>query len=108
MGAVEDETGIGELRTEPRALCGEDEFAELVAEMVADEAPRLFAVVQERGVREDGRIAAWGLAFDGHADVVCPGGTVLSVGSPDRACRLLVRGSDITARLVWVTPPTPR
>lgn len=99
------ETDDGELST----LCGEAEFSELVTEMVSDEAPRLFAVVQECGKREDGRIAAWGMAFDDRADVVrCGGGSWLSVSSPDRACRLLGRGPDITARLVWVTPPTPK
>jgi hypothetical protein len=76
--------------------------------MVADEAPRLFAIVQELGEREDGRITAWGMAFDDHADVVRHGGgSFLSVNSPDRARTLLGRGPGITARLVWVTPPTP-
>ena len=90
------------------ALCGGDEFTALVAEMVADEAPRLFAVVQELGEREDGRIAAWGMAFADHADVVRHGGgSWLSVSSPDRARWVLGHGQDITARLVWVTPPTP-
>jgi len=87
----------------------EAEFTELVAEMVSDAAPRLFAVVQELGEREDGRIAAWGMAFADRTDVLrCGGGSWLSVSSPDRACWLLGRGPDITARLVWVTPPTPR
>ncbi|MCA1671371.1 MAG: hypothetical protein LC799_03935 [Actinobacteria bacterium] len=40
-------------------LCGEAEFTELVGELVADEAPRLFAVVQEYGTRVDGRIVVW-------------------------------------------------
>ena len=50
-------------------LCGEEEFAELVAEMVAEGAPRLFAVVQEFGERVDGRIAAWGVALEDRAEV---------------------------------------
>lgn len=37
---------------------------------MADEVPRLFAVVQEYGKRVDGRIAAWGLAFEDCAEVV--------------------------------------
>jgi hypothetical protein len=85
-------------------LCGEEEFAELVAEMVRDEAPRLFAVVQEIGEREDGRIAAWGMAFDDHAAVMRDRSSWLSVSSPDRACRMLSRAPDVTARLVWVAP----
>ncbi len=87
-------------------LCGDAEFAELVTEMVNEEAPRLFAVVQELGERVDGRIAAWGMAFEDRADVVRDGGgSVLSVRSPERACRLLGRAPGVTARLVWVEPP---
>lgn len=89
------------------AICGENEFAELVKDMVDEEAPRLFAVVQERGERVDGRIAAWGMAFEDHAEVVADGGSLFSIRTPERACRLLSRDPDITARLVWVTPPTP-
>lgn len=51
-------------------MCGEEEFARLMSEMVAAEAPRLFALVQEYGDRVDGRIAAWGMAFDDGAEVV--------------------------------------
>ena len=40
-------------------LCHEAEFAQEINELVADEAPRLFAVVQEYGERADGRVAAW-------------------------------------------------
>jgi hypothetical protein len=88
-----------------KPLCGEEEFAELVAEMVRDEAPRLFAVVQEIGEREDGRIAAWGMAFDDHTAVMRDRGSWLSVSSPDRARCMLSRAPDVTARLVWVASP---
>lgn len=44
------------LREEP--LCAEPEFAALVEGMVADLAPRLFALVEERGERVDGRVFA--------------------------------------------------
>ncbi len=91
--------------TGPAPLYDDDEFAELTDELVTEEAPRLFAVVQELGEREDGRIAAWGMAFDGHADVVCDDGrSWMSLSSPDRACWLLSRAPDTTARLVWVAP----
>jgi hypothetical protein len=85
-------------------MCGEEEFAALMAEMVNDEAPRLFAVVQELGERVDGRIAAWGMAFDDHAALVRDRGGFLSVSSPDRARSLLGRAPGITAHLVWVAP----
>ncbi len=92
---------IYELETS-NPLCGEEEFTALVVAMVNDEAPRLFAVVQEIGEREDGRIAAWGMAFEDHAAVLRDGNSWLSVSSPDRARRMLSRGPDITAHLVWV------
>ncbi len=86
-------------------LCDEAEFAQEIAELVADEAPRLFAVVQEYGERVDGRIAAWGMAFEDCAEVVrvgCSGH--LNLRSPERAVLLFSRSPHITARVVWVTP----
>lgn len=91
------------------AICGEEEFAELIDEMVSDEAPRLFAVVAEVGERVDGEIAGWGLAFADHTVVMCGGGrSWLNVRSPERACRLLSHAPDVSARLVWVDPPAAR
>jgi hypothetical protein len=86
-------------------LCDESEFDELIEEMVAAEAPRLFAVVQVCGERVDGRIAAWGMAFEDHAEVVSVDGcTHLSLRSPERAEHRFGRHPDVTARLVWVDP----
>lgn len=94
-------TGLADLPP----LCDESEFAMLVADMVSDEAPRLFAIVHEYGVRVDGRIAAWGMAFSDHAEVVSVEyNQRMSLDDPDSARRLLGRGSHIQARLVWVTP----
>lgn len=94
--------------TEPsqaRPLCGEAEFAELVESLVADDAPHLFAVVQELGERVDGWIAAWDIAFDDHVEVIgVDGGVRLSVGTTDRAAFAFGRRPDITARVVWVNP----
>ncbi|WP_020663140.1 hypothetical protein [Amycolatopsis benzoatilytica] len=39
-------------------LCGKPEFAAILDAMVAGEAPRLFAGVQEYGERVDGQIVA--------------------------------------------------
>jgi hypothetical protein len=76
-----------------------------VAEMVADDAPRLFAVVQVHD-NTDADIAAWGLAFPHHAEVVSTsGGTRMRLRSPERAARLLSRPPSVDARLVWVTDP---
>lgn len=86
-------------------LCGAAEFAELVAEMVADEAPRLLAVVQEYGELVDGRIAAWGMAFDDHTEIISvDGDTSMSLPSPQRAARGFSHHPTITARMVWVNP----
>lgn len=79
--------------------------------MVADEAPRLFAVIQEYGERADGRIAAWGMAFEDHAAVVSVnGGTQLGLKAPESALRLFAFGKHISTRLVWFNPDaaTPR
>lgn len=102
MDTTENPTATDELAP----LCDEAEFAELVDEMVTDEAPRLFAVVEEFGERMDGQIAGWGMAFEDYATVTCDGGrSLLSVRSPERACWLLSRAPDVTARLVWVEKP---
>lgn len=86
-------------------LCGAAEFAELVAEMVAGAAPHLFAVVQEYGERSDGRIAAWGMAFEDHVEVVSvDNAAVTSLRSLERAVRGFSLHPNITARVVWVNP----
>lgn len=86
-------------------LCDEAEFIELVDELVDDEAPRLFAVVQEYGERVDGRIAAWGMAFEDHAEVIgVDHGVHVRLRSPERAARAFRRRPHITARLVWFNP----
>ncbi|WP_433263208.1 hypothetical protein ACQPZF_31585 [Actinosynnema sp. CS-041913] len=54
-------TGVGH-RTD-------EEFARFVAGLVRDDAPRLFAIVEEYGEREDAEVAAYGLDFGDHTDV---------------------------------------
>src|SRR5213082_1202179 len=84
-------------------VCDEPEFAEILREMVAHEAPRLFAVVQEYGVRVDARIAAWGIAFADHAEVVSvERARRMSLAAADSALSLFSFGTRIRARLVWV------
>ncbi|MGH3873262.1 MAG: hypothetical protein ACRDSR_17415 [Pseudonocardiaceae bacterium] len=91
---------------DPRvALCDQAEFAQELAELVADEAPRLFAVVQEYGERADGWIAAWGMAFEDHAEVVGLDRPInLHLSAPENACRVFSRRPHITAHVVWVNP----
>ncbi|SFT81919.1 hypothetical protein SAMN04487904_10994 [Actinopolyspora lacussalsi subsp. righensis] len=88
--------------TDMPPLCGEDEFAELMSGMVTDNAPRVFAVVREYGERVDARVAAWGMAFEDHAEVVAVDGTVrMRVAGPEQAARRFRFGSHIGARVVW-------
>ena len=84
-------------------LCSREEFDALVDGMVKDEAPRIFAVVQELGDRLDGRIAGWGMAFEEYADIagVC-GRFRARLVRPENALRMFRGGPSITARVVWV------
>ncbi len=89
-------------------ICDEAEFAAILREMVTAGAPRVFAVVQEYGERSDGRIAAWGMAFAEHAEVVAvDGGLRMNVTSPENALRCFGRGETIRPRLVWFDPAAP-
>ncbi|HEX7662687.1 MAG TPA: hypothetical protein VF444_24745 [Pseudonocardiaceae bacterium] len=86
-------------------MCDEPTFAAILEGMVADEAPRLFAVVQEYGERVDARIAGWGMAFEDHAEVISvEGGIQANLDEPEGALSLFNRGSRIHARLVWFNP----
>ncbi|MPZ67086.1 MAG: hypothetical protein GEU83_16795 [Pseudonocardiaceae bacterium] len=94
-------TGIVEL-----PLGTEEEFAQLVAELVTDEAPRLFALVEEHGERVDGWILAWGMAFEDHVEIVgVDGGMRGSFPSVQRARWALSRR--VKVRLVWVDTVAP-
>lgn len=87
-------------------LYDEARFASILEQLVADDTPRVFAVVQEYGTRLDAWIAAWGMAFDDHAEVVSvEGHTRMSLQSPDTAL-LGFHATDehIHARLVWFNP----
>lgn len=86
-------------------LCGEEEFTGLLENMVADEAPRLFAIVQEYGQRVDGAIAAWGMAFTDHTEIISVDGhRHLHLQAPQNASRHFHFGTHVRARLVWFSP----
>jgi hypothetical protein len=86
-------------------LCEEDEFAEVVAEMVADEAPRLYAIVAEFGERVDAKCAAWVLAFKENALVFNLDGTSQrAVADPEDALRYFAVGTSVRPRLVLADP----
>ncbi|RKT53023.1 hypothetical protein [Saccharothrix australiensis] len=80
----------------------EGEFGALIWAMVNDNAPRVFAVVQEYGEREDARVGAWGLAFPERAEVVSVEGTFrMGAQSPEGALRMF-ESPGVRARVVWV------
>lgn len=96
----DDSTGKTASPNGLRPLCDEPAFAALLAEMVSDEAPRVFALVEEAGVRADGRIVAWGMAFQDHVEAVSVNGhTRCSFSTMERVRRLF--GAGRTVRLVW-------
>ncbi len=86
-------------------LCDEAQFAAILDRMAANQAPRLFAVVQEYGNRVDGVIAAWGMAFPEYAEIVSvDGGLRLRLNTPENALPAFGYGSHVRARLVWLSP----
>lgn len=88
-------------------LCGEQEFTDLLQDMVADYAPGVFAVVQVYGERVDGRIAAWGLTFNDRTEVISLSGRRrMSLQAPENALRFYSTEEHVTARLIWVTLQT--
>jgi hypothetical protein len=98
---VKDPTGLP-------PMCDEETFGQVLQLMANGMAPRLFAIVHEYGERVDAQCAAWGMAFDDHADVVGVGDAIhKGVPSAEHAVRFFRFGSHITPHLVWVTPEQP-
>lgn len=95
------------------AASSEEEVAEEVRDLVASSVPRVFALVEERGERADGRILYWGLAFDEEdcADdeprtIVISASSHLrggSFSSAEAAQQIFSRRRKI--RLVWTSTP---
>lgn len=91
------------MTTADAPLCDEPQFAALAEKLVADFAPRLFALLEEEGEPVDGRIVAWGMAFENHAEVVGVCGTFRgSCCSADSARQLFSRCGKV--RLIWYDP----
>lgn len=101
---------------DPDAPGSEAEFAEEVRDLVASSVPRVFALVEEHGVRADGRILYWGLEFDdeGCADdearaIVISASSYRrggSFSSAESAQQTFSRRKKI--RLVWTSTPANR
>ncbi|HEY2578565.1 MAG TPA: hypothetical protein VGI74_19865 [Streptosporangiaceae bacterium] len=79
----------------------EEEYEQEVASMVAEEAPAVFAVVEDRDDRSDGRIAAWVLEFGCRAEAVATDSAVrISAQSARRVLAQYGRQPGVTARLI--------
>jgi|SRR5699024_4466654 len=86
-------------------LCGEEVFSQVLGRMVADHAPRLFAIVAEYGDRVDAAIAAWGMAFDDRAELVAiERGLRVTMPTADEALAVFSVGAHIHPRVVWFDP----
>lgn len=88
--------------TEP--LCDGPMLTKMLEIVVRDEAPRLFAVVQEYREDVDCRVAAWGMAFDEHTEVVSLDGTIRSTAKDPDDMLHLFAGDRVTPRIVWCDP----
>ncbi len=78
-----------------------------VAEMVADQAPRLFAIVLEYGTGIDARIVAWGMELDEGAYMTTVDGRRQYALADAEGALGYIRGNpDTTPRLIWVAPST--
>ncbi|GGP43480.1 hypothetical protein [Saccharothrix coeruleofusca] len=87
-------------------LWDEAGFADFLQGLAQDDAPRLFAIAHEYGTRQDGWIAAWGMAFADRADVVSTEGDFRATAKdPDSALATFERfkgGEDVKLHLLWV------
>ncbi len=108
-GRAVDPTSRGseELSVDEEPLCSEEEFAEEVRDLVAADAPQVFALVEEYGERLDGCVVAWGMVFDDHVDVLSVNsGRRARLPSVELAHRAFSEHRKI--RLVWTSPATTR
>lgn len=87
----------------------EELFTAEIKTMVAEDAPPLFALCEEIGDRVDAVTIAWGIAFDGRAEVVSATNDGVSgvFGSAERARAVFSSHDKIKVRLVWVRDPEP-
>lgn len=87
----------------------DEELSDALRKLAAEYAPAFFAVAQVYGDNADGRIAAWGMAFDDHVEVVSVDtGTNGRLRSVEGALRWFGSMPDISARIVWMADePSP-
>ncbi|ONI75317.1 hypothetical protein ALI144C_38870 [Actinosynnema sp. ALI-1.44] len=77
----------------------------MITDMVADQAPRVFAVVLEYGEQTDAKVYAWGMALDDGAYMTANDGrSVYSLADPGNALRYVPRRTNTKPHFVWVGP----
>lgn len=82
---------------------GEAEFMELLDELCVNFAPRRFALGEIFGDYDDGRVLAWGMAFEDRALLCSDDGRPIGVfPSAERALTRL--SGSVNLRLVWIDP----
>ncbi|GAA1337223.1 hypothetical protein [Saccharothrix algeriensis] len=90
--------------TDPEPLWDAAGFIAFLEGLATDDAPRLFAIAVEYGCRHDGYIAAYGMAFDDHAEVVSRSGDFRAlVVEPGSALRYFEEGNGTKTHLLWLT-----
>jgi hypothetical protein len=58
---------------------------------------------QDFGDQVDGRVAAWGMAFDDHVDIIdANSSSWMSLTTPELALNRYVRPPQIATRIIWV------
>ncbi|MFI6757898.1 hypothetical protein ACIBF5_01960 [Micromonospora sp. NPDC050417] len=83
-----------------------EEFHQLMTDLAADHAPRRFAIYEEYGDRVDGRIYAWGLAFEDHAWLGADDRSFTGrFANAQNAVRILAR-TGRQLRLTWIDQPS--
>ncbi len=93
----------GEGGEKPVSLFEDPKIVTEVQEFVDDQAPRLFAVVQETFDPEDLKIVAWGMTTEKGAEVVSVhGGMHMSVQSAENALIFFRAGGRAVPRVFWV------
>ncbi|CCH31605.1 hypothetical protein ABZ816_04925 [Actinosynnema sp. NPDC047251] len=89
--------------------CHDPGFAQFLAALAVEEAPRLFAVAVEYDDREDTYIAAYGLAFADRSEVVSTeGGFYATLQKPENALVFFTEQGEATPHLLWLPPAQER
>ncbi|MBP2330792.1 hypothetical protein JOF56_011177 [Kibdelosporangium banguiense] len=100
-------TDISTTRSSSQPQADDTDFTTLVAEMVADQAPRVFAIVLEYGEQIDAQIIGRGMALDESAYVTTVDGkNQYLLAEPENALKYLPSHPDTTPHLVWAAPLT--